>query len=279
MTRQGTPYSNCFIFVLKRPSSSLSIPESSSSDSDDSSSDDEVDAEQLAKIVIPSLPRTDLGMVEDENGLDALANAIKEKSKATGAWSVHVRAFSASEACLQSQTMEAFKALPEKIADLPKSGGTGLEIHMLTFKSLITSWKFIQTSLRYRAHSPKDIKKGSMVVEATLEALRDFVDSFSPLNTQPGAISALIAFVEEKVVSALLGKSESSAIANSLKAFTKTQRQIAACSFSQLVKWKAKNQYRAQNPFKTSAKRSGYQSGSGPSAPKTAKKTGSASRF
>ena len=154
-------------------------------------------------------------------------------------------AFSASEAVLQSQSIAAFETLTNLICFLPRQGGHALESHLSSFKSLQTSWKAVLASLKHRRLNKEDLEEGIMVSTASLDLIRDFLDKYSTVSTAPAAIASIVAFVEDPICQALLGKESAHEITSGLKSFIKVNRSIAASSFSSLLKWKAKNEYRA----------------------------------
>jgi len=228
---------------------------SSDSDSEDSVDDDDDALENL------NFRRSRVDVIKKPAGsfdsVNALKTALEARKASKGCWAKHVNAFSASEAVLQSQSIAAFETLTGLICALPKQGGSALESHLSSFKSLVTSWKSVNTSLKHRRLSKSDLEEGLMVSSASLDLVRDFMDKYSSSSTSPAAIAGIVAFVEDPIATALLGKDSANEICSGLKSFIKVNRSLAACSFSSLLKWRAKNEYR-----QSSSKRS-FSSGQG----------------
>ena len=217
------------------------------SDSEPSDADDE----PLPPAVVPA---------DDE---DPLLAAVRQKQKSLGYWAKNDPNITPGEAIYMAEIRQLFKSLPEVLASLVRLGGRPLNEFIVSIANLCVKFSAMKDGLVYKPNVPEATR---VMIESSLSLLVDFKDKFHPLSVQPAALTSLIAYYQDGVFMTLFGRENALEAVQQFRAFSRTNRTIAACSFSSLLKWQNRSNYRAgyKKPYdRNQGNRGGGNGGSG----------------
>ena len=200
--------------------------------------------------ILPSDSSDDNGQDYDEQGdgeqpQDDLEAAMRARVSSQGALQKHYVGFNVGEAVLLADTARVFSDVPEIISGLPRTGGRPLENHLNAVRNLTISWDAVVKNIRHKRLDAAALKAAKNVATCAAAMARQFLDSFHPISTAPGAVSALILFYEQPVHKCLLGCELTAVIVNQLRSFSRVQRSLSAISFGSMCRWTARHQHRS----------------------------------
>ena len=132
--------------------------------------------------------------------------------------------------------------MPDIIASLIRSGGKGLENFIVSLGAIIQKWKSLQESLKFKGG---DLDDTLLLVDSSIESLTFFKDKFTALSVAPSAVPSIISFYADPIVVALYGKGPCEEATAQLRALCRVEKALAAASFSSLLKWTPKSQFKA----------------------------------
>ena len=189
---------------------------------------------------------------------DPLLAAVRQKQKTLGYWARNDPNITPGEAIYMAEIRQIFKSLPEVLASLVRLGGKPLNDFIVSIANLAVKFSAMKDGLVYKPNVPEATR---VMIESSLSLLVCFKDKFHPLSVQPAALTSIIAYYQDAVFMTLFGRENALEAVQQFRAFSRTNRTIAACSFSSLLKWQNRSNYRSN--YKKPYDRNGGGRGSG----------------